>query len=323
MAHEVESMIFKGETPWHGLGTQIGEEVGFKEAFDLSGLNWKVETRPLFRQNGEAYEDVNEHAKVVVRTTDNRILGVVGPRWTPLQNEDAFGIFEPMIESKLMKIETAGSLRMGERVWVLCSLNLDPSVIVPGDEVRKFALLSNGHDGKLAVRFGFTPIRVVCANTLALAHGDEASNLIRVRHHKFVKQNVEKLREVMNLANQQFETTAEGFRDLARRQINAEDLAKYVKVVFDMDETEENGIVTMATRTKNKLDEITKLFEAGKGNSQEGVRGTWWAAYNAVAEYLSYGAGRNADNRMDSLWFGVNGNKNQLALKLALALSQK
>ena len=97
-----------------------------------------------------------------------------------MQNRDAFEIFEPLVDAGEMVIHTAGSLRNGERIWALCQLNQDNSEIVTGDEIAKFVLLSNGHDGKLAVHFGFTPIRVVCANTEALARGSIVIWLPRV-----------------------------------------------------------------------------------------------------------------------------------------------
>jgi hypothetical protein len=55
--------------------------------------------------------------------------------------------------------------------------------------------------------------------------------------------------------------------------------------------------------------------------SMPGVYGTWWGAYNAYNEYLNYSRGRNADNRMDSLWFGTGATDNRKALDLALTLS--
>jgi hypothetical protein len=87
--------------------------------------------------------------------------------------------------------------------------------VAPGDEVEKYLLLSHGHDGSLAVRVGFTPVRVVCANTLSMAHGSDASKLIRVRHSKSLHENLANIREVMNLANAEFEATAEQYRLLA------------------------------------------------------------------------------------------------------------
>ena len=225
MSHEVEKMVFAGATPWHGLGTEIDDATNFWDAFKLAGLDWEVETEPLYRM-GAAGQVVGEQVKAqaAVRTSDDKVLGVVGPRWTPLQNRDAFKVFEPLIDSGDMRLHTAGSLRGGERVWVLCQLGLENTEIVKNDEIAKFALLSNGHDGKLAVHFGFTPIRVVCANTESMARSSTASNLIRVRHHRFVKNNVEKLRDIMNLANQEFEATAEQYRFLASKQINRPEL---------------------------------------------------------------------------------------------------
>ena len=142
MSHEVEKMVFAGATPWHGLGTEIDDATTFWDAFKMAGLDWEVQTEPLFRGDGSEVK-----AQASVRQSDNRVLGVVGPRWTPLQNRDAFEVFEPLVDSGDLKLHTAGSLREGERVWVLCQLNLDNSEIVKGDEVSKFALLSNGHDG--------------------------------------------------------------------------------------------------------------------------------------------------------------------------------
>src|SRR5205823_12189648 len=92
------------------------------------------------------------------------------------------------------------------------------------------------HDGSLAVRCGFTPVRVVCANTLAMAHGDDASKLIRVKHTKDVLENLANVREVMDLANQQFEATAEQYRRLARKSINQDDLRKYVRRVLKIED---------------------------------------------------------------------------------------
>ena len=313
MAHEVERMVFAGSVPWHGLGTPIDETVGFWDAFQLAGLDWQVDTKPLYTGEGE---EVTHRASY--RTSDNRILGIVGPRWTPLQNKEAFEIFEPLVDSGELMIHTAGSLRNGERVWALCQLNQDNAEIVAGDEIAKFALLSNGHDGKLAVHFGFTPIRVVCANTESLARGSKASNLIRVRHSRFVKENVEKIRDIMDLANQEFEATAQQYRFLASQDISSDDLKKYVKVVFGVEKETDDDV---STRTTNIMLKVTDLFETGLGNDLVGVRGTYWAAYNAVTEYLNYTKGRTTNNRIDSLWFGQNGNMSQKALDTALELA--
>ena len=313
----VEKMTHFGSMPWHGCSEALTGNESTSEVMEKAGLDWGVETQPLYRKIGDQFVPFKE-AFASVRDSDNSVLGCVGPRWTPLQNESAFKIFEPMVEQGLMAWHTAGSLKHGQRVWVLCQLNLDNSEIVPGDEISKFALLSNGHDGKLAVHFGFTPIRVVCANTEAMARSSKASKLIRVRHHSNVLENVEKLRDIMDVANQDFEATCDQYRFLASRGINSEDLKKYVRIVFGQGGKTEDEI---KTRSMNIMNRVEDLFESGKGNNLPGVKGTWWAAYNSVTEYLNYEKGRNAANRMDSLWFGQNGVQSKTALDQAVALA--
>ncbi len=252
----------------------------------------------------------------VRRTNDGRILGVVGPRYAVLQNRDAFKWFQPFLDAREAALHTAGSLRAGSRIWVLAKLNRDPLIVAPGDEVEKFVLLSHGHDGSLAVRVGFTPVRVVCANTLALAHGSDASKLIRLKHTKDVLTNLANVREIVDAANAEFVATAEQYRLLARREINQNDLQRYVRRVLKIEDNEE-----ISTRTQNVIERIIDLFETGRGNNLPSIRGTYWASYNAVSEYLGYERGRSQQSRLDSLWFGDSANLNRHALEIALAMA--
>jgi phage/plasmid-like protein (TIGR03299 family) len=199
---------------------------------------------------------------------------------------------------------------------VLAKLNLAPIEVARGDEVDKYILLSHGHDGSLAVRCGFTPIRVVCQNTLSLAHGSDASRLIRVKHSKSLLAHLANIREVMNVANQQFEATAEQYRLLARKEVNPHDLRRYVKRVLRVDEGD-----PLPARTATQVEQVVGLCEAGKGNDLASVRGTLWAAYNGVTEWLGYGRGRSRQSRLDSLWFGEAAAINRHALHVALSLA--
>jgi phage/plasmid-like protein (TIGR03299 family) len=314
MPHEVETMAFFGATPWHGLGTRLAEEDLYDVArtCEKSGLNWDVELVPL--QTADTQAKVAH--KGVRRKTDGRVLGVVGPRYTALQNKDAFAWFQPFLDAREAALHTAGSLREGSRVWVLAKLQREPLVVAPGDEVEKYLLLSHGHDGSLAVRVGFSPIRVLCANTLALAHRSDASKLIRLKHTKDVLENLANVREIMNAADAEFTATAEQYRLLARRSINQQDLRKFVKRVLKVEGQDE-----ISTRTENVIERIIGLFETGRGNNLPSVRGTYWTAYNGVSEWLGYERGRSPQTRLDSLWFGDSANLNRYALQVALDMA--
>lgn len=319
MAHQIESMFFMGETPWHGLGNRVTEALTVEQAIKQAGLDWAVRKEEI---QLKIAPDLYVPGYATVREINQKIdvLGVVGPRYTPLQNTEAFNFFNPLVESGLVTLETAGSLSDGKKIWVMARINDNSDMSIVGDDtVRKFILLSNSHDGTTAVRCGFTPVRVVCANTLAMAHSTGESQLIRLRHSKSVVANLESLREVMNVANANFESTADQFRQLARKQISRADLEKYVKVCLEVNPNAKADEIS--TRKANQIADVISLFESGRGMDMKGVKGTVWAAYNAVTEYLTHNAGNSADSRYNSLWFGNGAVRNQVALTEAMALA--
>lgn len=324
MAHEIENMMYVGERPWHGLGKELPEAPNTADAIRLAGLDWTVRTEPLFLADGRKASHL-----ATVRESDNAILGVVGPAYHPLQNVEAFSFFDPFVESGAAKLETAGSLRNGKRVWVLAKVGHD--VAVSGDDtVRRYLLLSNAHDGTLAARVGFTPTRVVCANTLAVAHDSKASQLLRIMHTKNIVENLEAVQEIVNLANATFEASLEQYKFLASREVNQKDLERYVRNVF--------GTKTSRTRSRDEegkvvvqeLDElrgekilpiVTSLFESGLGQDLPGARGTWWGAYNAATEYITHQRGPDRERRLENAWYGQGAALNRRALDLATQLA--
>jgi len=168
----------------------------------------------------------------------------------------------------------------------------------------------------LAVRVGFTPIRVVCNNTLCLAHESRASKLLRVKHTTRVLENLEEIREVINLAQREFAATVEQYRRLASRQLNTTDLVKYVRIVFGLNEKPRT---TAQERQEKIVPSVIRLFENGRGHRMAGRN--YWGAYNAINEYLNYFRGRTQDNTLNSLWYGKGGDTNKSALRVAMKMA--
>jgi len=320
MAHELtrkDTMFAVGEAPWHRLGTVLEEPPTIDEAIRVAGLNWTVGMKPLFTQDG-----IKAPALATFREDTGDILGIVGESYKPLQNAKAFEFFQPFLENKLASLETAGSLKGNRLVWVLAKINKDPSVISGSDVVDKYVLLSNSHDGTLAVRVGFTPIRVVCNNTLTLAINSKASRLIRVKHTQSVNENLDKIQDIINVADAEFEATAEQFRLLTKKDINQDDIKKFVKLVFatkdQMDRIMKGEDIDAGRRVR---DDITRLFETGRGSDLPGAKGTLWGLYNATTEYIQYERGTDAATRLNETWFGTGAELNRKALQTAVVLA--
>lgn len=325
MAHELEiingqaQMFSVKETPWHNLGHIVQDAPTIAAGIKLAGLDWQVVEQALYTQDG-----IRVNHKAIIRETDKSVLGVVGQDYAPVQNNKAFEFFQPFIESGECTLETAGSLRGGKRIWILAKINRDPIKVKNNDIIDKYLLLSNGHDGNSAVKVGFTPIRVVCANTLAMTDLKGIANqLIRIYHTKEVNNNLDTIRETIDAANQRFEANAEVYQFLASRGVNRQDLDQFVQRVFfpHVDLTNNETSQRQKTRIANMNETIMRLFETGYGNNENNVNGTYYALYNAATQYLSYEAGRSDDTRIDSLWFGQSVNKNKKALDVALELA--
>lgn len=318
MSHEVENMMWLKNIPWHGLGTEIQENDAYsiEACIEASGLNWEVKLRQCKAFIEEESDYLSVPGFATTRTSSDgsiQVLGLVGERYEILQNRDAFKIFQPFLDSKLVRLNTAGSLFNGQRIWVLVEIMGEALKITETDIVRKFLLLSSSHTGKEAVRFGFCPIRVVCANTMSMAHESNLSKLIRARHTKNILTNLENIRSTINLINQDFEATLEQYKKLLTVDVNSKDVERYIKRVFDIDNDE-----STSTRKHNILQRIISYFYSSPGNESKDVRGTMWCALNAVTYYLTHHYGRSQESRIESLWFGQNVDLNKKALKIAM-----
>ena len=309
---ENDTMFSVKEKPWHKLGTVVETAPTVQEAIRLAGLDWQVELEKVWSNSGIEMTDY----QAVVRQDTHTALGIVGTNYKPLQNTEAFNWFEPFVENGLCSLETAGSLFNGKRVWILAKTQSDAEV-VEGDKVESYILLSNSHDGTNAVKVGFTPIRVVCNNTLTCAESNKLSQLIRVKHTQSVVGNLQLVREVMDTVNHQFMATVEQYKELTQRDVSVEDLRKYVKQVFssqkleqlitDYESREKAEIEAERKRLLNRIEEFFELEPARKT----------WNMYNAVNSYLCHERGYTDESRLNSIWFGSNKQLDRKAFELA------
>lgn len=321
MSHAVESMFSVREVPWHGLGKIVKEAPSAADAIKLAGLDWTVLSKPIYVQNGTDKKfTAVENQQALMRSDNNAVLSVMKDSYTPLQNKDAFSFFNPFVDSGLASFETAGSLKDGKVIWVLANLNKAPIDVGGGDFVKKHLLLSNGHDGMMAVRVGFTPVRVVCNNTLEGAIADKRSQLIRIHHTKTVADRLQNVQEIVNAMDAKFEATAEQYKALAKKKVNKKDLENYINIVFELNPL---GDERAQSRAKKMQETITKLFENGAGSSLKSAKGTMWGAYNSVTEYLTHDSGSQnaetgASSRLFNNWFGTLKTKNEQAYAYAM-----
>lgn len=171
MAHNIGEMFYYGARPWHRLGNRLEQPATLDDALRYGGLDWEVELLPL-AVAGEP-ESSAQHRRAVVRKDRKpgevgRVIGVVHPGFTPLQNRAGAAMFDALLGQGQPIYHTGGYLKNGELVWLLAKLPRD--IQVRGDDVvQTYLLFSNSHDGSSAIDIRLTTVRVVCQNTLSLA----------------------------------------------------------------------------------------------------------------------------------------------------------
>jgi len=313
MAHNINSMMYSGEKPWHGLGKKVDKNLTSAEAIEAAGLNWKVEKFPVMADvDGVMIPVADKFA--TVRMDTHTPLGVVGDVYTVLQNASAFSFFDAVVGVKEAMYHTAGALGAGERIWLLAKL---PGIIkvTKDDIIEKFLLLTNRHDGTGSVTMMFTPIRVVCQNTLNIAVGAD-TNRVSLRHTTNMGLRVKEVQDQIGIVNQRFSLFEEAAQRLSKVPVKTIlDLEKYFvdSKLIKKDEDDK-----YSTRAQNIIDEVSLLFEKGRGNDLHGVKGTYWAAFNAVTEYVDYGRTKDQGKQAESLLFGTGATLKQNAWDAAL-----
>lgn len=297
------AMAYYGDRPWHGLGTELQNPATALEAIVAASLDYEVSLRPLYtRSNGGDYSILVPNHNSVVNTENDQVLGVVGRYYQLIQNREAFNFFDSVVGEGKAIYHTCGALGRGEKVWIVAKLPQD--IMVANHKVEPFLVLMTGHDGNTPLKMWFSPINVVCQNTLiaSLRHFNTADG-VTVRHSGDISSKVRAAQQVLQIAlgfYEKFEETAQKF--LAHR-ITAAEIDEFLsKLVPD-----ESMSVDAVEEARLSVGFLAQEGRGQKGNSA--VKDTAWAYYQGATEYADYfrkGMSGNVDRskKLASKWFG-------------------
>jgi len=323
MAHNLEikdgkaSFVARGQKAWHGLGTYVNEAMTSEQVVELANLNYEVQKTPIYIKptinDSETPIEIPD-ILATFRTDNGAPLGLVSERYEVVQNKDAFLFFDPIIDRGEAIYETAGVLGRGERVFITAKLPED--IQVAGEKVEQYLLITNGHDGKNAVRVGFTPIRVVCNNTLTAALGD-LKNSYTIFHFNNPQERLKEAHAVMGFASTYMGDVSKIFEDMANVKLKDEQYMAFLEDIFvNRDYITKKEKVS--TRAKNLVNKVYQFATTHPTQITPSTKGTLYGAYNAVSGYFGHIKDyKSPSQRMESLSFGYASNKTNSAFQLA------
>lgn len=269
----VETMFSVREKPWHGLGKIIKEAPTSRDAIELAGLNWSVNSNPIYDVFGNEIKGF----KANTRSSDNSVLGVVTDKYKIVQNIDAFDFTDNLIGEE-MYYETAGSLRKGKTIWLLGKM---PERYICEDKFEPYIVFTNTHDGTGAVKIAMTPIRVVCNNTLNMALSS-AKRSWSTKHMGNMEAKLSEARHTLELANDYLNNLAIEADKLANETMKEEDIVYTLNEMFPIDDDASDRQKQNIQNAKDGImicmlrPDIAKFLN------------TKWGFINAVSDYVGH-----------------------------------
>jgi phage/plasmid-like protein (TIGR03299 family) len=335
MAHQFSSGVFCYNKPaWHRLGVVIDGTLSAREAFRVANADFQVAGRPVFDADMQPIAGY----QAITRMDTGRTLSVMTETYTPIQNESLIRIAEALHED--INMDAVCVLSDGKKVTFTARIRGAEGDVVPGDPVQQYLIGCTSHDGSIPFQLLFSPIRVVCQNTLSAALG-LASNQrhrdssIRIRHTKNADSLIQRLPELVDVRRRQFIGGLDELRHMAATPCTMAQFRQYISTVFadQLQGTVNDVRGDKSTARPKALEDlpawlsVLRKFEGDAiGSDLTASRGTAWGAYQAVTEYISHESGRVKDpmdaarKRLESIYWGQSSDFIDKAHQHALAI---
>jgi len=290
------------EKAWHGLGKVVGEHPTSAGAIKYAGLNYTVEKRPLFTLDNTNFDLLNTLADGIepqlsvpnyfatIRTDTQEILGVVGKDYHIVQNTDAFSFFDSIVGNDTgILYETAGALGKGERIFITAKL---PSYIRVGrdDLIEQYIFLTTSHDGYGSITAAFTPVRIVCQNTLNAAIRSKQNN-IKIRHTANAVERLKQAHELMGISNSLANEMEALFNHWSKVRITDKELKKLIEIAMApskevLNSLQEEKFHHLSSHYLNIVENVLEYALVAPSQQEVTTKGTLFGAYNAVTGYF-------------------------------------
>jgi phage/plasmid-like protein (TIGR03299 family) len=306
------SFASHSEVAWHGLGQIVDKAMTSEEAIKLANLDYEVEKGNVTFLNKEGQSNPIEGYYATYRDDTQDYLGMVKSRYEIVQNKDAFGFFDAIVDSGEAIFQTAGALGSGERIF-LCA-KLPDDFMVGSEKIEKYIMLTNSHDGTSSIIAGLTNIRIVCNNTLQAAlKGLE--NKVSINHVGGAKDKLKEASRVMGIASKYSQEVASIFNRMVDKKMTEGSYRRFFEEVLKPDYLKVGNPDEQkeaSTRLKNMVEATTQFAMTHPTQTTSETSGTLWGAYNAVSGYFNYiKPYNNAEDKFTSQLFG-SGNQKML-----------
>ncbi|MEM9995129.1 MAG: DUF932 domain-containing protein [Acinetobacter pittii] len=343
MAHQIETMAFVGQTPWHGLGNQLTRNQPIEVWAQQAGMDWRIESSNVsYMAKNERGQNIIlpfEEQRVLYRSDTHAPLSVVSQRYQEVQPKEILEFYRDLTEQSGFELETAGVLKGGRKFWALARTG--QSAALKGKDVSHgYILLATACDGTLATTAQFTSVRVVCNNTLSIAIRGQTSGegVVKVPHS--TKFDAEKIKQQLGISIKTWDEHMYEMKQLTQRKVTQQEAAAYFDAVFNnttMNATDqEESIIqyylkaaSMDKKSNSKsepngraMSKAMEMFNGqGRGADLSSAKDTAYGLLCSITEFVDHERrAMSRDHRLNSAWFGMGATIKQRGMEQALEM---
>lgn len=343
MAHQIETMAYVGQTPWHGLGNQLTQNQPIEVWAQQAGMDWRIESSDVsYMAENERGQNIImpfSEQRVLYRSDTHAPLSVVSQRFQEVQPRDILEFYRDLTEQSGFELETAGVLEGGKKFWALAKTG--QSTALKGKDVSNgYILLATACDGTLATTAQFTSIRVVCNNTLAIALKGQNSSAGVVKVPHSTKFDADKIKQQLGVSVRAWDEHMYEMKQLAQRKVTQQEAAAFFDQVFNANSNpayqdniirfnRNNNFNPFTPSNDNKtepnaraMSKVMTMFNGqGRGAELASAKDTAYGLLCSITEFVDHERRAiSTDHRMDSAWFGAGANIKQRGLEQALRM---
>jgi len=344
-----ERFVYRKEPGWHGLGIPMAEGETCVDGVIRAKADFCIIKTPVFGTvetvDGKQSVSVTDRIMILREPTKDdpeyRFLGFASPTYGIIQNMDIAKSLDILTDK--WPCETVGVLGKGETLFV----SLDAGEIeIAGEFIHQYFLVTDTRNGGTAMKIAFTPVRVVCQNTLVTGLRSSIIS-VAMEHVANVHRAFDSRLNLIKQLENAKELTLSSLKLLAKCQLTKNDIdfvltavypmPKYPKKAELLQDTEhiENALVGAlyeeATKAQQSFEYYCNRAKAyreqarvlfGQFNDEySATANTAWALYNAVVESADYRDG--AKSVVNSSIWGARANEKKRAFASVLAIATR
>lgn len=272
------------QLPWGKLTdtSQIHGASTTRQSMREVGLDWTVGLVDLYADNADPSQpSVDVPAFGVQRDSDSKVLGVVGNRYEPIQNERIASFTDLLVDTGKSSLAGMGEGFGGSKVYTVVKMDGDLTIPgMPDESMGGFLIVHNSHDGSTAMTAQVMAVRWACTNGLiALVPG--LTHTVKVRHSGNIDIKMVEANRLMTQATGYLRglelLVPKMLATPVNREMGEELLEQLVPIPV---ETKDN--VRSVRNAERRQDEVRQNWLHSENLND--IRNTAWGFHNSVVE---------------------------------------